>query len=124
MTAREAMDKLTGTGSSTPDLSKQQLDVMIARTQARVTYGYMFLFGGIVVALIFMRKEMDPTLNTLLVSLSSVLGTIMVQQSSFWFARQRTAGVPSDPNPPQVGPVRNIEQLTVQQPPAQPAISN
>lgn len=115
MTAKEAIKSLVGMGEPSSEEPKPptELDLHVAKTQANVTYGYMILFGGAVAALIFIRKQVDPQLNTLLVTLLSVLGTIMVQQSSFWFARQRTAGVPSDQTN-SVGPVQNVEKMTVE----------
>ena len=89
------------------------LDSLIANAQRNITYGYILLFTLSLAALIFMPKPIDPQTNTLLVTLLSVLGTILVQQSSFWFARQRSAGVP---DPTSVGPVSNVENMNVAAP--------
>lgn len=90
------------------------LDEHVAKTQTNVTYGYMVMFMVCLIALLFLPKPLDDFTQTLLTSLLSVLGTLITQQSSFWMARQRTAGVP-DPGP-SVGPVRNIENMTVEAP--------
>lgn len=114
MTTAEVIKNIVNMGADDPKPPKPptELDLHVAKTQANVTYGYMLLFGGAVAALIFIRKQVDPQLNTLLVTLLSVLGTIMVQQSSFWFARNRSAGVPADQS--SVGPVQNVEKMTVE----------
>lgn len=88
------------------------LDDVVARTQRNVTYGYMSMFAFAMGALFFLPKPLDEFTKTLLISLLSVLGTLITQQSSFWMARQRTAGVP-DPQQT-VGPVRNVEHMTVE----------
>lgn len=73
------------------------LDLLIARTQRNITYAYWFLFTVALVALMFLPKPLDESIRTLLITMLSVLGTLITQQSSFWFARQRSAGVP-DPS--------------------------
>lgn len=93
-----------------------ELDQHVAKTQTNVTYGYMTMFLICLVALLFLPKPLDDFTKTLLTSLLSVLGTLITQQSSFWMARQRTAGVP-DPGPPQqVGPVARVDHMHVDAP--------
>ena len=71
------------------------LDQYIASTQRWITYAYIVLFGGAFASLIVLPKPMDETVKTIIVSLIAVLGTVIVQQSNFWFARVRTSGVPA-----------------------------
>lgn len=75
-----------------------ELDHLIARTQRNITYAYWALFGGALAALIFLKKPLDESTKTILITLLGVLGTLITMQNQFWFARQRTAGVP-DPSP-------------------------
>jgi hypothetical protein len=74
------------------------LDHLIAKTQRNITYVYCGLFGGALAALIFLKKPLDESTKTILITLLGVLGTLITMQNQFWFARQRTAGVP-DPSP-------------------------
>jgi hypothetical protein len=78
------------------------LERYIAVTQRQVTYAYVVLFAAAFSALVFLPKPMDETVKTIIVSLISVLGTVIVQQSNFWFARSRAAGIPNPPD--QVSP--------------------
>jgi hypothetical protein len=70
------------------------IDTLIARTQRNITYLYCVLFAAVLAVLILLPKPLDQATNTLLISLLSVLGLLITQQSNFWFARSRTAGVP------------------------------
>lgn len=70
------------------------LDQLIATTQRNITYAYWALFGLALLALMFLPRPLDESTKTLLITLLSVLGTLITQQNSFWFARQRLAGVP------------------------------
>jgi len=68
-------------------------DVMIARTQRNTTYLYGFLFALVLAALVFLPKPMDETSKTVLQMLLAGLLTLITAQNSFWFLRQRAAGL-------------------------------
>jgi len=86
------------------------LDILIGQSQRNITYGYIALFALALAGLVFLPKPIDEPTNTLLTTLLSVLGTILVQQSSFWFARNRPAGVP---DPTTTTTVQKIETTTL-----------
>jgi hypothetical protein len=75
----------------------KDLDTLIGSTQRNITYVYIALFAGALAALLFLPRPLDESTKTLLITLLGILGTLITQQSNFWFARQRTAGVP-DPS--------------------------
>ena len=70
------------------------IDTIVGRTQRNLTYLYWFLFALVLAALVFLPRPMDESSRTVLQMLLAILGTLITQQSSFWFARVRTAGVP------------------------------
>ena len=99
------------------------LDLLIARTQRHLTFIYWLLFAAVLGALIFVPRPLDDSVKTLLITMAGILGTLVTMQNQFWFARQRTAGVPDpttttttttkiDPGPP-----ATIETTTTPAPP-------
>lgn len=70
------------------------LDREIANTQRNITYAYVALIATVLVAFLFMPKPIDEATKTLLSIILTALIALAQQQSSFWFARQRVAGVP------------------------------
>lgn len=73
------------------------IDLLIAKTQRNISYLYWLLFAGALIALMFLPKPLEDSTKTLLITLLSVLGTLITQQNSFWYARSRAGGIP-DPN--------------------------
>ncbi len=78
------------------------LDHTIARVQMTVTYLYIGLFAlclsGLFIGF-FWPTSVPDALNTLLVTVIGALVALITQQSQFWFARARAAGVPGPATP-------------------------
>lgn len=70
------------------------LDTKIADTQRNVTYCYVALIAVVLAAFLFIPKPIDEATKTLLSIVLTALIALAQQSSSFWFARQRNAGVP------------------------------
>lgn len=75
-------------------IRNDNVEVIVSKTQRRMTYLYFSLFSVALLALILLPKPMDDFTKTVLQSLLTILGTLIIAQNGFWFARQRTAGVP------------------------------
>jgi hypothetical protein len=66
---------------------------------AQVFLGILMAGGflGVIYTLIFFHGTLDPVSNTLLTGLAGVLGTIVTQQSGYFFQRNRPPTLP-DPS--------------------------
>jgi hypothetical protein len=66
---------------------------------AQVLLGFIMAMGflGVIFVLIFYHQSLDQGTNTLLTGLAGVLGTIVTQQSGYFFQRQRPPTLP-DPD--------------------------
>lgn len=92
------------------------LDLLIGQTQRNITYLYWGLFSAALAGLLFLPKPIDESVKTVLLMLLATLATIITQQSSFWYARQRSAGVPD----PTVTTVTTSQQTVTTPSPAVP----
>lgn len=63
---------------------------------AQVLLGFVMAMGflGVIFVLIFYHQSLDQGTNTLLTGLAGVLGTIVTQQSGYFFQRQRPPTLP------------------------------
>jgi hypothetical protein len=97
------------------------LDALIARAQRNITYAYIVLFAGAIAALLFLPRPLDDSTKTLLITLLGVLGTLVTMQTQFWYARNRTGGVPDPATTTTTTETPNaITTTTVQPAPAAP----
>ena len=65
------------------------LDLFLARVQAWLASLMALGFLGLIFVLIAFHASLDETAKTLLTGLAGVLGTIVTQQSGYFFARHR-----------------------------------
>jgi len=78
-----------------------RVDVLLARAQVGIALLMAAGFLGVIYVLIFYHGTLDDTSKTLLTGLAGVLGTIVTQQSGYFFARHRPNEAPEVPTPPQ-----------------------
>lgn len=78
-------------------------DLILARAQVGLAFFFAGGFLGCLVILFFNHATMTPQELTIVTGLTGVLGTIVTQQSGYFFARQRphipTDGIDSNPLP-------------------------
>jgi hypothetical protein len=98
------------------------LDLLIAKTQRNITYAYWALFSSALLALFCLPRPLDDSTKTLLITLLSVLGTLITQQNSFWFARHRPGGIP-DPQATTTTTTGDLRETTTTVAPAAPPSS-
>ena len=72
-------------------------DHLLARAQVSLSHIMAGGFLAVIFVLIFFHAMLDDTSKTLLTGLAGVLGTIVTQQSGYWFQRQRPH-TPTDDN--------------------------
>jgi hypothetical protein len=77
----------------------QQTDFLLAIAQILLAFVMALGFLAVIFVLIFYHGALDQVTNTLLTGLAGVLGTIVTQQSGYFFQRQRPPTLP-DPSPP------------------------
>jgi hypothetical protein len=80
-------------------------DLILARAQVALAFFFGACFMGCLGVLMFNHATMSAQELTIVTGLTSVLGTIVTQQSNYFFARQRphisTDGTDPSPLPPQ-----------------------
>jgi len=64
-------------------------DNLLSKAQISLSHIMALGFLGVIFTLIFFHASLDETSKTLLTGLAGVLGTIVTQQSGYWFQRQR-----------------------------------
>ena len=64
-------------------------ETLLAKAQISLSHIMAVGFLGVMFVLIFYHSQLDETAKTLLTGLAGVLGTIVTQQSGYWFQRQR-----------------------------------
>ncbi len=70
------------------------LDRYIASTQRWLTVLYALLFSASLLLLVVLPKPIDDAIKTVLTSSTTMFGSILMMQNTFWFGRPRAAGVP------------------------------
>jgi len=73
------------------------LDLLLAKAQVGLAVLMSLGFLATLFVLILLHNTLAPVENSLLSGLTGVLGTIVTQQSGYFFARQRIAGL-TNPN--------------------------
>lgn len=85
-----------------------QLDLLLARAQVWLATLFSMGFIGVIFTLIFYHQNFTPDGRAMLTGLAGVLGTIVTQQSGYFFARHRPQtpidGKDDDDNIPLVKP--------------------
>lgn len=77
-------------------------DLALVRAQVGLAFFFATCFMACLMTLMYFHSQMSPQEETIVVGLVSVLGTIVVQQSNYFFARQRPHVATDDgaiPNP-------------------------
>lgn len=80
-------------------MTSARTDYLLAIAQILLASIMAMGFLAVIFVLIFYHATLDQGTNTLLTGLAGVLGTIVTQQSGYFFQRQRPPGTP-DPAPP------------------------
>ena len=97
-----------------------KVDTLLARAQVGLAFFFSAGFIGCLFVLMLLHNQLDTDAKTLLTGLLGVLGTIITQQSAYFFARHRPptvedADVP-DPTNPVAGPRPVTSPVDPQQP--------
>jgi hypothetical protein len=71
-------------------------DLLLARAQVGLAFLMALGFLSTLFVLIAVHNELAPVENSLLSGLTGVLGTIVTQQSGYFFARQRPHALADD----------------------------
>lgn len=93
-----------------------QVDVLLARAQVGLAFFFSLGFLTLLFVLIFFRRDMSPPESQILTGLLAVLGTIVTQQSAYFFARHRqpTSADSEDDGP--LGPPSPVAALPLSSP--------
>jgi hypothetical protein len=86
-------------------------DVILARAQIGLAFFFGFAFMGCLGVLMFDHAVMSAQELTIVTGLTSVLGTIVTQQSNYFFARQRPH-TPTDGATDQIPPLVPPKETT------------